>query len=116
MRLVRNAMGRRHEAAVEEFVRRVEAADLPTVDRLVLFGSVARNDERDDSDVDVLAVLEEPDDDREVEEALRDVAYDVMLETGVNVSVHAVTADNLEARGDHPFFETVLAEGRPIYG
>lgn len=103
-------------AAVDAFVERVEAADVPSVDRLVLFGSVARGDHRADSDVDLLAVLHDTDDPSAVEETLRDIAFDVMLERGVAISVHAVTTSRLDARADHPFFETVLSEGRPIYG
>lgn len=111
------AMGRsEHAAAVDAFVDRVEAADVPALDRLVLFGSVARGDHRADSDVDVLAILDDVADPSAVEERLRDIAYDVMLDRGVAISVHAVTTSRLAARDDHPFFETVMSEGRPIYG
>lgn len=86
----------------------------PAVGRLVLLGSVARGDARSDSDVDVLALLDEAANPCAVEEELRDIAFDVMLEEGVAISIHAVTAPRLDAREDH--FATVLAEGRPIYG
>ena len=109
-------MGQRHEAAATAFARRVEAAGLPAVDRILLFGSVARSEEREDSDVDVLAILNDPVDARDVEERLRDLAYDVVLEHDVAISVHAMAASRLETRGDHPFVETVLGEGRPIDG
>ena len=47
-----------HGDAAEEFVERVEEADLPAVERLVLFGSVAHTTHTADSDVDVLAVID----------------------------------------------------------
>lgn len=105
-----------HEDAVADFVERVETGDFPEVRRLVLFGSVARGTHGNDSDVDVLAVLAEGADEAAVEERLRDVAYDVMLEHGAVVSIHGVTESTLDRRSDHPFFKRALAGGEAIYG
>lgn len=105
-----------HERALDDFVERVETANLPSVRRLLVFGSVARGTHSVDSDIDVLAVLEEGADVPAVEETLRDVAYDVMLDHGTVFSIHGVTEDRLDGRSDHPFFQRVTAEGRPIYG
>lgn len=105
-----------HEDAVADFVDRVEAADLPGVRRLVLFGSVARGTQSDDSDVDILAVLAEGADEVAVEERLRDLAYDVMLEHGTVFSTHDVTESTLDRRSDHPFFRHALVDGEPIHG
>lgn len=104
-----------HEDAVETFRSRVAAADVP-VQKLILFGSVARTTHTPESDVDVLAVLDDDVDVSVVEEQLRDIAYDVMLEHGTVFSIHAVTESTLEGRENHPFFRNVLAEGEPIYG
>ncbi|MFB6140403.1 MAG: nucleotidyltransferase domain-containing protein [Halosimplex sp.] len=71
-----------HRDAVEAFVDRVEGGEFDAVRRLYLFGSVARGVHRSDSDVDVFAVLADDADVSAVEEQLRDVAYDVMLERG----------------------------------
>ena len=105
-----------HEDALDAFVEQVEAAGIPEVRRLVLFGSVARGTHRGDSDVDVLAVLVENADEAAVEERLRDLAYDVMLEHGAAISIHGVTESTLSSRSDHPFFRRALADGEPIYG
>lgn len=105
-----------HEAAVEAFVDRVTDARIPAVERLVLFGSVARQSHSEDSDVDVLAVLENDADVPAVEDHLRDLAYDAMLEYGVAFSIHAVTESSFEDRSGHPFFRNVATEGRAIYG
>lgn len=105
-----------HEDAVTDFVDRVRSAELDDVERLVLFGSVARARHTSNSDIDILAVLASGTDERALEERLRDLAYDTMLEYGTAVSVHAVTEDTLDERGNHPFFSTVLDHGRAIYG
>ncbi|WP_123538615.1 nucleotidyltransferase domain-containing protein [Halosimplex salinum] len=105
-----------HREAVDAFVERVEDGDFDAIQRLYLFGSVARGTQRPDSDVDIFAVLDDGADVSAVEERLRDLAYDVMLEGGPAFSIHAVTESTVEARADHPFFRTALDEGRPIYG
>jgi predicted nucleotidyltransferase len=105
-----------HGEAVEDFVERVEAADVTGLERLVLFGSVARATHDPDSDIDVLAVIEDGADPTAVEERLRDLAYDVMLERNVAFSIHGTTESTFERRLDHPFFERVRSEGRIIHG
>lgn len=105
-----------HRDAVDAFVDRVDDEEIDAVQRMYLFGSVARGVHRADSDVDIFAVLEDNAAVGEVEERLRDVAYDVTLERGPAFSIHAVTESTLERRGDHPFFRTALDEGRAVYG
>lgn len=105
-----------HQDAVDAFVDRLEGADVPGLQRVVLFGSVARGTHSPESDVDVLAVLDDATDAPAVEERLRDLAYDVMLEHGTVFSVHAVTETTMERRSNHPFFQNVLPDGRAIYG
>lgn len=105
-----------HDRAVASFVARVEAADVAGLQRLVLFGSVARSTHTDDSDIDVLAVIDDGADETAVEERLRDIAYDVVLERGTVFSIHGVTESTLERRSDHPFFRRALSDGERIYG
>lgn len=105
-----------YDVAVDDFVDRVETANLVSVQQLLLFGSVARGTHTSDSDVDVLAVVDDTADVPTVEERLRDIAYDVMLDHGPAFSIHAVMEGTLDDRSTHPFFRTVLAEGQPIYG
>lgn len=104
-----------HEAAVSVFVERVTAADIVGLSRLVLFGSVADGTHRPDSDVDVLAVVEDDTATSVVEDRLRALAYDVMLEQGAAFSIHGVSESQLDARSTHPFFKHVLDEGETIY-
>lgn len=104
-----------HGDAVDAFVDRVEAADIEAIERLLLFGSVARAAHGPDSDIDVLAIVDDEEDAPDVEERLRDLAYDVMLARGPAFSIHAVSESTAERRADHPFFRSVFDEGRPIY-
>lgn len=104
-----------HEDAVSAFVERVEDAGIPAVQRLVLFGSVARATQDSDSDIDILAVIDDADE-RAIEAQLRDIAYDVLLDYGAAFSIHGVTESTLDDRSDHPFFRRAISDGAAIYG
>jgi predicted nucleotidyltransferase len=82
---------------------------------LYLFGSTARGEANAlDSDVDFLAVASDDADKSAVEDQLRDIAYDVMLEHGPVVEVHVISESTFQSRrtDGHPFITQVLAEGR----
>jgi predicted nucleotidyltransferase len=107
--------GGRHAGAAEAFVEAVRERAVPGVEELFLFGSTARGEAAGlSSDVDFLAVIADGSDRRAVEEALEAAAYDVMLEHGPVVEVHALTRSEFERRREHddPFVRRVLGEGR----
>ena len=64
-----------------------------------LFGSHARGEDRDESDVDVAVILSEmPASLIDTKLALADIAYDVLLETGVLIQPMPLSLDEW----DHP--------------
>lgn len=103
-----------HERAANAFAKRVRELSIAGLERLYVFGSTARGEaEGLASDVDVLAIAVESERDR-VEDRLRNVGYDVMLEYGPVVEVHVLGRtefDEKRERGD-PFLSRVLAEGK----
>lgn len=101
-----------HEQAFEAFAEAAEDALGEHIHDLILFGSTVRGETRGrDSDVDVFVILDR----KAYESVLREIAYDISLEYGVVVSLHAQTKDGFEERRDHPFIRTVLNQGR-TYG
>lgn len=101
-------------AAVDALSSALDERALDGVERVLVFGSAGRDEAGPDSDVDVLAVLAADADERAVETDLRAIAYDVQLDHGVVVSVHAVTESVLDRRRDHPFFRAALSDGRRV--
>ena len=80
-----------------------------------VFGSTVRGEVRGlASDVDVLVVLDEDADYDATADALRDVAYDVMLEYGPVVELHILAESTFtrHQRDGNPFVRRVIAEGR----
>lgn len=85
--------------------------------RVVLFGSFARGDANDDSDVDLLVVLDRVDNYREERNRLSDLTWEHFLRSNRVVQAIPVTEEEL-ARSDKPVFVNARREGveLPHYG
>jgi len=83
------------------------------VDRILLYGSRARGDERPDSDIDILVVLK---DDFNYSEMLRlssDLTVSLSLENDVVISRAFASREQFEHR-QTPFFMNVRREAVPV--
>ena len=103
-----------HTAAAEAFVSRANERFDDAVADVDVFGSTARGEARGlASDVDVLVVLADDADHGAVDDALHDLAYDVMLAYGPVVELHVLTESAFEAvRDENPFVRRAVSEGR----
>jgi predicted nucleotidyltransferase len=96
------------ERAFEEFAAAVQDAFGERIHEIILYGSTARGEATEQSDVDVLVVFN----DTERPKELYGLAFDIGLEHGVVITPHVQTKDHFESRQDHPFLKNVLSEGR----
>jgi len=78
---------------------------------VLIFGSKARGDARADSDIDVLAVLDN--DDPRLRSQVRRTAARVSLEYDVLISIRAVSHSHWEEMSEYeyPLYKTIKAEG-----
>ncbi len=73
------------EAAVRRFMSRISGRHDPAA--VILYGSRARGTHRSDSDADVAVILkDQPRPVLSTALELADAAYDILLETGINIS------------------------------
>lgn len=86
--------------------KRAVVLALPGVEKLILFGSRARGQARQDSDYDVAVVVRDLSDRRHVRRILSDLAYDHIL-SGFFIRPIPLPSDYLEPKGRRP---TKLAE------
>ncbi|WP_292886538.1 nucleotidyltransferase domain-containing protein [Methanobrevibacter sp. UBA212] len=89
-----------------------DAIDSDEIIRMVLFGSVARGDDGDESDIDILIVVHH--DNRELESIIDNLVVDFILEKEEVISPHVMTEDHFNKTKDYSFLKTVMAEGVPI--
>ena len=71
-------------SALERFVDEVRARDSDRVHRMTLFGSRARGEGHEESDLDVAVIL--TGDDHALRRALIDLATGIYLDTGIKIS------------------------------
>lgn len=104
-----------HVAARDAFVSRAGDRFDDEIEALYVFGSTVRGEAQGlSSDIDVLVVLDDRAAQESAPDALRDIAYDVMLEYGPVVELHILSkTEFVEARHrGNPFLETVVTQGR----
>lgn len=106
---------KQRERAFAAFARAALDAHGEHIDEIILYGSVARGEATERSDVDVLVVLygdEPPEELSTRPNTLTDLAFDIGLEYTVKISVFIETRDTFESRQDHPFLQNVRRDGR----
>jgi predicted nucleotidyltransferase len=96
------------ERVVRRFREMVEKV-LSSPVQVILFGSYARGEATEGSDVDLLVVV--PKLDKRTLDAVLEVAWEVGFEAGVVLSVVPVEASQLKILAESPFFQAVQREG-----
>ena len=81
---------------LDEYRKALKEQRPGTVLRMVIYGSKARGDEREDSDLDVLLVVRN--DARHLKRALREIGYDLAAMSNAVPSILAYTQDEWEDR------------------
>lgn len=84
----------------------------------ILYGSYARLENAEDSDIDVITLIDEDDDElRKYENSITDIMVDLSLEYELVVSIHS---QNYRIYKEHsnilPYFINIKNEGVSIYG
>ncbi len=85
-------------------------------DKLILFGSVARDEMTEESDIDVLVMMNKGKDlEWREEKKISDLFFDFMLEYDLIIDLKCFDKSKLNTMwGRTPFMETVLKEGKTL--
>lgn len=84
------------------------------VEKIILFGSVARGEDKEDSDVDVLIITNY--DSFKMQKLVSEIAVNILLKTGVYVSAKVLTLDELNflRKINSSFYMSVMEEGSQL--
>ncbi len=88
-----------------------EAINSDKIFRIILFGSVARGDDTEYSDIDILIISDYR---SEIWEDIADMIGEIVLEKQELISVHIMTTERFNTTQDYSFLSNVLAEGEVL--
>lgn len=78
------------------------------IKRIVLFGSVARGEDNDDSDIDILIIS---DNRVQIEDIISDEKYEIINTYRELISAHIITQKHYEDTKDYSFLTNIRKEG-----
>jgi uncharacterized protein len=102
-------LDQRKQKAIDEFVKRAYQGHEDRIRGITLFGSVARRTPDADSDIDLLVIIDR--EDFRLRRELISLAFDILLETGGDLSVKVLSNEDFQAKKSFSFLRNVLAEG-----
>jgi predicted nucleotidyltransferase len=99
-----------HLELLKEFVRRALIRYEDKIDSIILFGSVARGEAKEESDIDILVIWKG--DEAEGWRAMTGLAFDVLLDEEGYISTKVLGLEDLKA--ENPFIKNVMKESVKI--
>lgn len=94
---------------VDEFAAKAREACGDAIEEIILFGSVARGDDRPDSDIDILVITS--DEDFRLREYLTGLAFDLLMQTGERLPVKVISRADVATHLQYPSVRHVLRDG-----
>ena len=99
----------KYRKAVDKFVKIALEKYGDKIADVILFGSVVRGEAKENSDIDVLIVTRK--EDFRLRRSLVGLAFDILLETGENISVKVLSKDDFEKHKNFSFLKNVILDG-----
>ena len=97
----------RYNTVIRQFVRKARERYSTHIEKIILYGSVARGDADAESDIDLLVLWNG--DEHEGWRAMTGIAFDLMVTTGTYLSVKVMGAGTFS--GSPGFEQNVMQEG-----
>lgn len=89
----------------KRFAEIINSDDIVTI---ILFGSVARGEDSEESDIDILIVSPVA---HEIREEINNVVVDIVINDEEFISAHLMSEDHFNETKNFPFLTNVLEEG-----
>lgn len=88
-----------------------ESLNHPSIMKIILFGSVARGEDNENSDIDVLIITNKKSDKNIIVDEVYDKVVDVLVKTGEHISVKIKSKNYYEKSKNFSFFSNVDRDG-----
>lgn len=104
-----------HEQAFEAFADCLTNECGEDIEEIILYGSVARGEAHEDSDVDVLVVIEDESARERIQERASTLGFEITMEYGVEIAKMLTTKEQMNERHESSFIQSVQTDGQ-VYG
>jgi predicted nucleotidyltransferase len=103
---------------MEQYVHKIQRIYGPHLRKIILYGSYARGDYREDSDIDIMILLDISDlEIKEYFDLLIDMTFDFNMEHNTDIKPIAKNeAHFIKWVGNYPFYANINREGVILYG
>ena len=104
-------MAEKEKLALHEYADKLHKLGPENIEKIILFGSKARGDAQQDSDIDILVVVK--DGGRELKNKITDIAFDIILKYNVDIEPAVFNSEEWTRLVEMPtsFAYCVLSEG-----
>ncbi len=104
----------KYRKAVDKFVRMALEKHRDEIESIILFGSVARGEVREDSDIDIILIVKG--DSFKMQKLISEVVVKILLETGIYISAKVLSSEeyNLLKKINSSFYRNISKEGIPV--
>lgn len=83
----------------------------PEIEKIILFGSVARGEDNEESDIDIIIFTKKEEDQFEIEDEVYSKVMDVVYKYMEYISAKIIPIDHYKKYKDFSFYSTVDKEG-----
>ncbi len=99
------------QKALHEFLKAAQQKQGSKIEKIILFGSMARGEATEESDIDILVITSE--NRFEMQRNLSDIAVDILLDTGEYISAKAVSIEEYSfmKKINTGFYQNIAKEG-----
>ena len=97
------------QKALEEFTKSIRNKYGNKIKKIILYGSMARNEDNDFSDIDILVLSDEKY--QFLQRELSFLAFDIGIKYGVEISVQNYVTSHYKKYSNYSFFQNVKKDG-----
>ncbi|MDR2829682.1 MAG: nucleotidyltransferase domain-containing protein [Methanobrevibacter sp.] len=83
----------------------------PEIERIVLFGSVARGDDDEESDIDILIITKKENDDLKIRKDIYNRVFNILMSIGERISIKMRHLNQYNSHIDFPFYMDIEKDG-----
>ncbi len=104
----------KYKKAVDKFVKTTLEKHRNKIEGIILFGSVAREEAREDSDIDIILIVN--DDSFKMQKLISEVVVKILFETEIYVSAKVISSEEYKLLKEinSSFYRDVVREGVSI--